>query len=265
MDFELLLVVLTAVAAVFWIGDRLVWRRRRGSDSARPAWLEYTAGFFPVLVLVLVVRSFLFEPFNIPSGSMIPTLRIGDLVLVQKFSYDVRLPVVRTTLIETGRPERGDVAVFRFPKDPSIDYIKRIVALPGDTVEIKGRQLSLNGQPVAREFLGERIAENGQIARVTQETLGSRSYRVQESSFNFYSGQLESFPFRENCQPLPDGVRCRVPEGHYFAMGDNRDNSADSRFWGFVPHRHLVGKAFLVWFNAGEVFSGDFSRLGFID
>jgi signal peptidase I len=266
MNFALILLLLCLATGALWFADRFVWRKGRPAGSNRPAWLEYTAGFFPVLFLVFFVRSFLFEPFNIPSGSMIPTLRIGDLILVQKYSYGIRLPVAHTLVIPTGQPARGDVAVFRYPKDESVDYIKRIVGLPGDEIVFEGKQLVPNGQPIPRVDKGV-FVDPGSVraSRRYTEQIGTRQYDTLNDlgapEFFF----LESFPNREACERTPGGMRCKVPEGHYFAMGDNRDNSADSRIWGFVPARNLVGKAVVIWFNASEVFSGDFSRLGGIE
>lgn len=263
MNFALILLLLCLATGSLWVADRLVWRKARPEGAHRPAWLEYTAGFFPVLFFVFVIRSFLFEPFNIPSGSMIPTLRIGDLILVQKYTYGVRLPVVHTKLIETGSPARGDVAVFRYPKDESVDYIKRIVGLPGDIVAVEAKQITINGDQVQRVDEGV-FADPGSIrtSRRFTEQIGERRYETLNDIDSPEFFELESFPNRESCERTPAGIRCKVPDGHYFAMGDNRDNSADSRIWGFIPERNLVGKAVVVWFNGSEVFSGQFSRLG---
>jgi signal peptidase I len=266
MDFALLLFVLSVLTGVLWSADRWVWARQRPQGASRPLILEYTAGFFPVIAIVFLIRSFLFEPFNIPSGSMIPTLRIGDLILVKKYSYGVRLPVVDTLVFPTGLPDRGDVAVFRYPKDDSVDYIKRVVGLPGDRIRYIDKRLSVNDQPVTKTPQGSFVDTGAaRVASQFGEQLGEHSY----STLNDEDGPgiylLEAFPFRENCKRLMGGLECLVPEGHYFAVGDNRDNSADSRFWGFVPEANLVGEAVLVWFNFGEVFSGNFSRLGWID
>ena len=266
MNFALILFLLCLVTGVLWFADRLLWRKARPAGAPRPALLEYTAGFFPVIFVVFVIRSFLFEPFNIPSGSMIPTLRIGDLILVKKYSYGVRLPISHQLLFQTGLPQRGDVAVFRYPLDTSVDYIKRIVGLPGDVVVYENKQLSINGQVVTKAPQGSFV--DGASARVSRqfgESIGSRKYStlIDDGVGDFYL--LESFPNQEACQRTALGLRCTVPAGHYFAMGDNRDNSADSRVWGFVPEGNLVGQAFLVWFNASEIFSGQFDRLGFFE
>ncbi|MEY4083123.1 MAG: signal peptidase [Pseudomonadota bacterium] len=266
MNFALILAMACLFTGLLWLADRLVWRKQRGDQAVQPLWLEYTAGLFPVLFLVFVVRSFLFEPFNIPSGSMIPTLRIGDLILVKKFSYGVRLPVVHTKVLSTGQPQRGDVVVFRYPKDESVDYIKRVIGLPGDTVSFVNKAISINGQPVAKTSLGAFDASGAsRPALAFREQLGHKQYTTLNDQGAGDFLLLEAFPYRENCERVFGGMRCTVPAGHYFVMGDNRDNSADSRVWGFVPERNLVGQAFLIWFNADEIFSGQFSRLGFFE
>ncbi len=231
----------------------------REKYTSQPVWVEYTAGLFPVILVVFFLRSFLYEPFKIPSGSMIPTLRIGDLILVNKYIYGVRLPVVNQKVIEVSEPERGDVVVFRFPRDPSVDYIKRVVGLPGDTVSYINKHLSINGTEVvlvpAGEFYdSDRLSYSAQYS----ETLGTVDHKIlTELEKPSFIAPMDRFRFMENCRYGSDGVVCKVPPGHYFMMGDNRENSLDSRFWGFVPEQNLVGKAFLVWMNFG-----DLSRIG---
>jgi signal peptidase I len=261
MNFALILFVLFVLTGLVWLIDKAVLApaRRRAGQAARPAWLEYTAGLFPVIALVFVLRSFLFEPFKIPSGSMVPTLLIGDLILVNKFSYGVRLPVVHTKVLDVGLPQRGDVMVFRFPKDPSVDYIKRVIALPGDTITYESNRISINGTPVPMQSAPEFFdAERLTYYRQYLEKLGDVEHKIltDMSKSNFISG-VDAFPFRDRCQYGNTGLSCKVPEGHYFVMGDNRENSLDSRFWGFVPEANIVGKAFFIWMN----FS-DFSRIG---
>jgi len=261
MNFALILFILFVITGVFWLIDKLVLApaRRKAGTPQRPVWLEYSAGLFPVIALVFVLRSFLFEPFKIPSGSMVPTLLIGDLILVNKFTYGVRLPVIHTKVLELGSPKHGDVMVFRFPKDPSVDYIKRVVALPGDTVSYEANRISINGQPVplkeAPEFFD---ADRLTYYRQYLEKLGEIDHKIltELDKSNFISG-VEAFPFRDQCNYSRTGLTCKVPAGHYFVMGDNRENSLDSRFWGFVPEANIVGKAFFIWMN----FS-DFSRIG---
>jgi signal peptidase I len=226
---------------------------------AQPWWLDWTAGLFPVILIVFLLRSFLFEPFKIPSGSMIPTLLVGDLILVNKYTYGVRLPVINTKIIDVGDPKRGDVMVFRFPKDPSVDYIKRVVGIPGDTVTFENNRLTINGQAVALRDAGE-FYDGDRLVYYRQysETLGETEHKLLTDleKPSFVSG-AEPFPFRDQCSYSRSGLTCKVPKGHYFMMGDNRENSLDSRYWGFVPEQNIVGRAFFIWMNFG-----DFGRIG---
>jgi signal peptidase I len=233
-------------------GDLNVARER---ILAQPWWLDWTAGLFPVIVVVFVLRSFLFEPFKIPSGSMVPTLLVGDLILVNKYHYGVRLPVINHKIVPLNDPQRGDVMVFRFPPDPRQDYIKRVVGLPGDEVAYLNQKLSINGREVPLAQQPEFYDEDGlRVVPQFGETLGAVDHRIlvdpQRSAF--YGNDDKQFPFRDNCRYSAEGVVCKVPPGHYFMMGDNRDNSLDSRFWGFVPDENIVGKAFLIWMNFGS-------------
>jgi signal peptidase I len=223
--------------------------------SRRPWWVEYTAGFFPVIALVFVLRSFLFEPFRIPSGSMIPTLQIGDLILVNKYEYGIRLPVLNRTVLDLGHPRRGDVIVFRYPHQPTQDYIKRVVGLPGDRVDYHGRRLTINGSLVQMHEISPYF-DPGRVQSYLQfdEVLGDVEHRA---IFNEGDGTLIhpalQHTNREACVYSAGGVTCTVPPESYFVMGDNRDNSEDSRFWGFVPDRNVVGRAFFIWMNFGNV------------
>jgi signal peptidase I len=208
-----------------------------------------------VILAVFVLRSFLFEPFKIPSGSMIPTLLVGDLILVNKFTYGLRLPVLNTRLTEGTPPKRGDVMVFRYPPKPSLDYIKRVVGVPGDEVAYMNKKLTINGQPVPAARLPDYFDRDAmRYFRQFEETLGDRKHRLlnDEERPAFVPG-VEEFPFKQSCRYSLEGVVCKVPEGHYFMMGDNRDNSLDSRYWGFVPDRNIVGKAILIWMNFGDL------------
>lgn len=223
--------------------------------SVRPWWVEYTAGFFPVIALVFLLRSFLFEPFRIPSGSMIPTLQIGDLILVNKFDYGIRIPVLNRTLVEIGQPKRGDVMVFRYPLDPSQDYIKRVIGLPGDRIDYRNHSVRINGEPVVLTQQ-DRYYESGRMITYQQflEKLDSMQHRViYADGDGVQPYALKRHPNPEACVYSDGGVSCTVPPGHYFVMGDNRDNSEDSRFWGFVPDRNIVGRAFFIWMNFGNV------------
>ena len=260
MNFALIIFFLCVVTGLLWAADRWAWKKRRPEGAPRPIWLEYTAGFFPVIFAVFMLRSFVVEPFSIPSGSMIPTLRIGDLILVNKFSYGVRLPIVHTKVLDTGAPARGDVAVFRYPEDETVDYIKRVIGLPGDVIRYENKRLFVNDQPVAAKAL-DPYFDAGRISLQFEEQHGGKRYRTLNDDDRLPLGFLPPSGGR-GCQVTDRGLRCEVPAGHYFMMGDNRDNSSDSRVFGFVHERLLVGRAFFIWFNAGEVMSGKFERLG---
>ena len=221
----------------------------------QPWWLDWTAGLFPVIIIVFLLRSFLFEPFKIPSGSMIPTLLVNDLILVNKFHYGVRLPVVNTKVLDNHSPERGDVMVFRYPPKPSLDYIKRVVGIPGDEVAYLNKKLTINGKPLPKTPLPDFFdVDSMRYAKQFQETNGDRTYGLlnDDDRPSFIAG-ADNFQYRENCRYSTEGVVCKVPPGHYFMMGDNRDNSLDSRYWGFVPEENIVGKAFFVWMNFGNL------------
>lgn len=253
LNFPLLLVIATAVTGLIWLVDLLFFApKRKASLRAEkaevPILVEYVQSFFPVLFVVLILRSFLFEPFRIPSGSMIPTLLIGDFILVNKFSYGVRLPVIHTKILDTGSPERGDVAVFRFPQDPSLDYIKRVIGLPGDTVVYDNRQFTVNGE------LMETRGDSSYISPVSESLVIGATQREE-----FMGGESHTILEFTGEHPKRSGTFV-VPEGHYFMVGDNRDRSNDSRFWGFVPEENLVGEAKYIWmhWNKGIIFS----RLG---
>ena len=296
-SFALLLFLATLVSGIYWVAEQLYFLPRRRAavllmdaqqasrledlkrqgitakedDSAfreareeilrQPWWMDWTAGLFPVIAAVFVLRSFLFEPFKIPSGSMIPTLHVGDLSLVNKFHYGIRLPVINYKLTEGTPVNRGDVMVFRFPPKPNLDYIKRVVGVPGDKIAYLNKVLTINGQPVSKVAVPEFFdADNMRYSKQFEEDmpLGSspaemgelKKHRLlnDERTPNFVSG-IDDFPFKENCTYNIEGLECTVPPGHYFMMGDNRDNSLDSRYWGFVPDKNIVGKAFFVWMN----------------
>ncbi|MGE0330160.1 MAG: signal peptidase I [Ramlibacter sp.] len=292
-NFALLLFLATCVTGLYWLAERFYFLPQRrqavadleANDAQRraglaergitqvdgnlseartrlimqPWWLDWTAGLFPVIAVVFLLRSFLFEPFKIPSGSMIPTLLVGDLILVNKFTYGVRLPVIHTKLTEGNKPQRGDVMVFRYPPKPSLDYIKRVVGVPGDEVSYLNKKLTINGKQVPKASLPEFFDEDVmRYFRQFEETFDARRFRLLNDDDRpaFVAG-AEDFPFKQNCRYSVEGVVCKVPEGHYFMMGDNRDNSLDSRYWGFVPDRNIVGKAFFIWMNFGN-----FKRIG---
>jgi signal peptidase I len=289
-NFSLLLFVLTVVTLAYWLAERLHFKpareaaaaalerqdgqrraelARKGIDKVdgdlagareriltQPWWLDWTAGLFPVILAVFLLRSFLFEPFKIPSGSMVPTLLVGDLILVNKYHYGVRLPVINRKIVANNDPQRGDVVVFRYPVDPRVDYIKRVVGVPGDEVAYLNQRLTINGKPVDVQPLGDYYDEDSlRYAPQFSETLGTATHRilVDPKRQVYYGGESRSFPNGQNCRYTAEGVVCKVPDGHYFMMGDNRDNSQDSRFWGFVPDANIVGKAFFVWMNFGNL------------
>lgn len=234
-------------------------QQAQGSLMMQPWWLDWTAGLFPVIVIVFLLRSFLFEPFKIPSGSMIPTLLVGDLILVNKFTYGVRLPVINTKVLEMNSPQRGDVMVFRYPPKPSLDYIKRVIGVPGDEVSYLNKQLMINGKQFSRATLPDYFDEDSmhyskQFEEVIARDGGEKKHKLlNDDNRPAYVPGADDFAFKQNCRYSVEGVVCKVPEGHYFMMGDNRDNSLDSRYWGFVPEKNIVGKAFFVWMNFGNL------------
>ena len=288
-NFAFLLFMASAVTGVYWLAERFYFlparqaavrrlqdadeQRRAGLEKqgisrvdgdvaqaaedilAQPWWLDWTAGLFPVIISVFFLRSFIVEPFKIPSGSMIPTLLVGDLILVNKFHYGLRLPVLNAKITEGEKPQRGDVMVFRYPPRPSLDYIKRVVGVPGDTVAYLNKRLTVNGQAVPTESVPEFFDEDAmRYFKQYEEKFGTQSHRVlnDEQRPAFVPG-ADKFPGSEGCNYTIEGVTCKVPQGHFFMMGDNRDNSMDSRYWGFVPEKNIVGKAFFVWMNFGNL------------
>ena len=260
IDFALVLVVLTSLAGFIWLVDSLLFKQKRMDRSVQksiepprePVMVEYARSLFPVLLIVLVFRSFLFEPFKIPSGSMIPTLLVGDFIVVNKFSYGVRLPVLNKKIIDIGEPKRGDVVVFRYPKDPGVNFIKRAVGLPDDTITYRDKQLFINGDKVEANLVSRFGSDDVKCttpavdAALLWEQLGDANHNI----------LLHDRSGSRNGQWV-------VPKGHYFMMGDNRDRSNDSREWGFVPEENLLGRAVGIWLNFDfERGCADFSRVG---
>ena len=231
-DFALILVVLVGVTGFVYLLDILMFRRSRPEGAPMPVWIEYPVSFFPVLLVVLVLRSFLVEPFKIPTGSMIPTLLVGDYILVNKFAYGLRLPVLGTEIVPVGKPQRGDIMVFKYPENPSINYIKRVIGVPGDKITYRNKQLFINGEPMPQVLEAQLPAGRPE--------------------FKIYTEQLDgvNHSIMVTLQRSPEAEESWiVPEDGYFMMGDNRDNSRDSRYWKFVPNELIVGKAFAIWMH----------------
>ncbi|MFA6041769.1 MAG: signal peptidase I [Methylophilus sp.] len=263
MYFALFMVVILLITGLIWLLDILVLRKKRSSLDDEPWYVEYSKSFFPVILLVFTIRSFLVEPFKIPSGCMMPTLLAGDYILVNKFTYGLRVPIVNNTFFEINHPKRGDVFVFHYPPEPTVDYIKRVVGLPGDVIQYQNKKLTINGKEQTQSYLDDYIytvqgkdenANNREItikAARNVEELGTVRHELLIHEFeNQYGADQIGAKFQ-------NGESITVPEGFYFAMGDNRDNSADGRVWGFVPERNLVGRAFYIWFNFDN-----FGRIG---
>ena len=288
-NFALILFLLTLGTGLVWGFDRyyLAPRRRKGLEAALaefdarsarltdsgikldtagraelianfevpPAWVAYTGSFFPVIAAVFIIRSFIYEPFKIPSSSMVPTLQIGDLILVNKFTFGIRLPVVNKKIISINDPARGDVMVFKFPKDPALDYIKRVVGIPGDKIIYKNKRLTINGQEIVYEKLPDYLDEErlSYYSHYRENLTGVVHGILNDDRIPAYVPSPDAFPQHELCTYNLEGFACTVPAGHTFVMGDNRDNSLDSRYWGFVPDKNIVGKAFFVWMNLGNL------------
>ena len=288
-NFALILFLLTLGTGLVWGFDRyyLAPRRRKGLEAALaefdarsarltdsgikldtagraelianfevpPAWVAYTGSFFPVIAAVFIFRSFIYEPFKIPSSSMVPTLQIGDLILVNKFTFGIRLPVVNKKIISINDPARGDVMVFKFPKDPALDYIKRVVGIPGDKIIYRNKRLTINGQEIVYEKLPDYLDEErlSYYSHYRENLTGVVHGILNDDRIPAYVPSPDAFPQHELCTYNLEGFACTVPAGHTCVMGDNRDNSLDSRYWGFVPDKNIVGKAFFVWMNLGNL------------
>ncbi|MET3119647.1 signal peptidase I [Undibacterium sp. GrIS 1.8] len=283
-NFALILFVLMIATGVIWFLDMFVWskQRRLKADQAlasfdarnakltadgsrlqeggrlelestmlkQPTWVEYSGSFFPVIALVFFLRSFLYEPFKIPSGSMLPTLFVGDLILVNKYTYGIRLPILDKKILNINDPKRGDIMVFKYPKDTSLNYIKRVVGVPGDRIVYKNKRLSVNGKALSYEAMPDFLDDTLMYSKQFSENLtGVQHSILNDDQKPVFVDNPDQFPKRESCSYDSFGFACTVPENQYFMMGDNRDNSADSRYWGFVPDQNIVGKAFVIWMN----------------
>lgn len=263
LGFATVLLLATTITGVIWAIDAFILSKKRAKDSQDPVVVEMAKSFFPVILVVFLLRSFLYEPFKIPSGSMVPTLLVGDFILVNKYTFGIRLPVINKKIIDINLPKSGDVMVFRYPELPSKDFIKRVVGTPGDTVEYKDKRLTINGRVIATEKVGifTEVDERMGMSQYDQftEKLGEKphSMMVNPRTPVIRLADIRQFPYNKNCVYTQDSMVCKVPEGHYFMMGDSRDNSDDSRYWGFVPEENIVGKAVLIWMNFGA-----FKRMG---
>ncbi len=259
MNFALIMLILLVVTGAIWLLDSLILRRKRAVGAAEPWWVEYPKSFFPVILAVFFLRSFLVEPFKIPSGSMLPTLLVGDFILVNKFTYGIRLPVLNSKILDVSHPQRGEVMVFRYPEDPSLDFIKRVVGLPGDRISYHNKRLSVNGTELTANADGSFNYVEGGLNFISvpkfQETLDAHRHAIllRPGTPDVRISDVRQFPFRDNCDYNESGFTCTVPPDHYFMMGDNRDSSSDSRYWGFVPDQNIVGKAFMIWWNFSDL------------
>lgn len=289
MNFSLVLLLLTVGTGVIWALDRFLWRPKRlarakqeadrfselnreaidqgqmsvigeaqsifNKLSAQPKWIEYTGGFFPVILFVFLLRSFVVEPFRIPSGSMLPTLHAGDFILVNKYEYGLRFPVFNFGITEGSAPKRGDIVVFKYPLDKNIDFIKRVIGVPGDEIRYINKQLYVNGKrieatPDGNFFDKETYTD---LKQFNENLEGVVHKIVENDKVPSMARPVQGHNGLNQCIYNMGDVVCRVPNGHYFMMGDNRDNSADSRFWGFVPKEDIVGRAFYIWLNISDM------------
>lgn len=240
-DFAAVLVLLTAVSGIIWAIDAMFFARNRkpstGEERTEPLIVDYARSLFPVFLIVLILRSFIVEPFRIPSASMMPTLLRGDFILVNKYDYGIRLPVLNTKVFGNGQPKRGDVIVFRYPEDPAVPFIKRVVGVPGDHLQFRDKNLVINGAPIELDLKGiyhsDGVGKRENGSYLMEEQLDQIKHEVLINPLQLSSVEIDR----------------KIPDGHYFVLGDNRDNSRDSRYWGLVPDENLVGRAFYIWMN----------------
>jgi signal peptidase I len=266
MDFALILLSLLLITGGIWLLDKFILRKNREAEAEAPWWIEYSRSFFPVILAVFLLRSFLFEPFRIPSGSMIPTLQVGDFILVNKYTYGIRLPVIDKKILSINEPQRGDVMVFRYPENPTQNFIKRVIGLPGDTIVYRNdKTLLVNDVEQERkpdgiyEYVDRREGEKEEplnlvhTDRFVENLYGHEHTVIFNPNMPSLRDRVSDFPMRDACIYTPREMRCTVPPGQYFMMGDNRDNSRDSRYWGFVPDDHIVGQAIVIWMNFSDI------------
>ena len=260
INFPLILVCLTLVSGIIALIDKLFFEKRRKKTNKEISIIaDYARSLFPVFLIVLIIRSFIVQPFRVPTGSLEPTVQPGDFILVNQFSYGLRLPVLHTKILKIGEPHRGDIVVFRYPAYPSVDYVKRVIGLPGDHIVYKNKVLTINGKKMNQKFL-----RNGIDFEPAQGNMPIQHIPVQIKQEQL-NGITHLIQVRQHGSPEAGNYSFVVPKGDYFMMGDNRDNSADSRFWGFVPEKNLIGKAFLVWMSwNGDKHRIEWSRIGTI-
>ncbi len=265
-DFATVLLIFIIVSGVILLIDKLTWSKRRHKDQLKPHYVHYSREFFPVVLAVWILRSFLFEAYQIPSSSMRPDLTVGDFILVSKFNYGLRMPLTNKVVIPVNQVQRGDIIVFEDQTKPNRDLIKRVVGVPGDTISYIDKRLRINGKTLTYANDGSydysETSSNGDILMHNQRWIENLTGVVHPIITNdqyppVISEMVQNFPGKENCQYNDEGFTCKVPAGHYFMMGDNRDNSLDSRYWGFVPEQAILGKAIYVWMNFR-----DLSRIG---
>lgn len=257
MGFAAVLLTATLITGAIWLADAMLFRKNRVAGAHDPVLVEMAKSFFPVILIVFMLRSFLYEPFKIPTGSMVPSLMVGDFILVNKYTYGIRIPVINKKVLDINLPKRSDVMVFRYPEDMTKDFIKRVVGLPGDVISFKNKRLTVNGQAVETVPTGTFTETDGRVRffETFTERLGEKPHAMMVDPLypSINLGSVREFPNKSNCTYNDEGMTCKVPAGHYLMMGDSRDNSDDGRYWGFVPEQNIVGKAVLVWMNFGSM------------
>ncbi|AGF48444.1 signal peptidase I [Candidatus Kinetoplastibacterium oncopeltii TCC290E] len=268
--FNLFLFILLLATGILWLIDVFYLRRRENIKKNTVGFfynklfiiINYSINIFPILLIVFSFRSFIFEPFRIPSESMLPTLQPGDLIIVNKHSYNIKLPLINRDILSLSKPRRGDVIVFHYPYSKKVDYIKRIIGLPGDRISYQNKRLSINDVEIKNNNDGFYYDHNSMhFINKYNESLDNVVYKIlSNKGYNNSINPYFDFPFLENFKYCKDSFSCIVPDDNYFVMGDNRDNSFDSRYWGFVPYHNIVGKAFFIWMNFNDI-----SRIGYLN